>query len=70
MFRQIRDVTQSRVRDADYHLGYFRSLIDEIDQLNGSPDYWQYVIMRLADLERRWRRQLTGRADTNWRRRK
>jgi hypothetical protein len=38
-------------------LGYFRSLIDEIDQLNASPDYWQYVTIPLADLERRWRKQ-------------
>ncbi len=38
-------------------LGYFRSLIDEIDQLNASPDYWQYVAIRLTALERRWSRQ-------------
>ena len=38
-------------------LGYFRSLIDEIDQLNASPDYWQYVAIRLTELERRWSRQ-------------
>jgi hypothetical protein len=38
-------------------LGYFRSLIDEIGHLNASPDYWQYVTIRLADLERCWRRQ-------------
>ena len=38
-------------------LAYFRSLIDEIDHLNASPDYWHYVTIRLADLERRWHRQ-------------
>ncbi len=38
-------------------LGYFRSLIDEIDQLNASSDYWQYVAIRLTELERRWSRQ-------------
>lgn len=38
-------------------LGYFRSLIDEIDQLNASPDCWQYVAIRLTELERRWSRQ-------------
>jgi hypothetical protein len=35
-------------------LGYFRSLIDEIDQLNASSDYWKYVALRLTQLERRW----------------
>ena len=38
-------------------LGYFRSLIDEIDQLNASPDYWQYLAIRLTALERRWSRR-------------
>jgi hypothetical protein len=38
-------------------LGYFRSLIAEIDQLNASPDYWQYVASRLTELERRWSRR-------------
>lgn len=37
-------------------LGYFRSLVEEVTNSNASADYWQYVPMRLADLERRWRR--------------
>jgi hypothetical protein len=37
-------------------LGYFRSLVEEVTDSNASADYWQYVGMRLADLERRWRR--------------
>lgn len=37
-------------------LGYFRSLVEEVTDSNASADYWQYVGMRLADLERRWHR--------------
>jgi hypothetical protein len=37
-------------------LGYFRSLVEEVTNSNASAEYWQYVRMRLADLERRWRR--------------
>ncbi len=35
-------------------LGYFHSLVHEVDHISASPAYWQYVSMRLADLERRW----------------
>jgi hypothetical protein len=35
-------------------LGYFRSLIGEVSASSASADYWRYVRMRLADLERRW----------------
>jgi len=38
-------------------LGYFHSLIDEIDQLNASSDYWQYVAIRLTALDQRWSRR-------------
>ncbi len=37
-------------------LGYFRSLIEEVTNSNVSADYWQYVRMRLLQLERRWDR--------------
>lgn len=37
-------------------LSYFRSLVEEVTNSNASGDYWQYVRLRLADLERRWRR--------------
>jgi hypothetical protein len=35
-------------------LGYFHSLVHEVDHIGASPSYWQYVTMRLADLEHRW----------------
>lgn len=37
-------------------LGYFRNLIEEVTHSSAPADYWQYVRMRLGDLERRWRR--------------
>jgi hypothetical protein len=38
-------------------LGYFRSLIDEVAHIKASPDYWDYVSLRLSELERRWCRK-------------
>jgi hypothetical protein len=35
-------------------LGYFHTLVYEVDHISASPGYWQYVAMRLADLEHRW----------------
>ena len=37
-------------------LAYFRSLIEEVTHSTAPVDYWQYVRMRIRDLERRWRR--------------
>jgi len=56
MSPQLREVDQSRIGTPITTLGYFRSLIDEIDQLNASSDYWQYVAIRLTEPERRWSR--------------
>ena len=36
-------------------LHYFTHLVDEVAQLQISPDYWKYVAYRVADFERRWR---------------
>lgn len=38
-------------------LAYFRSLIEEVTNSEAPVDYWPYVRLRLADLERRWRCQ-------------
>jgi hypothetical protein len=36
-------------------LHYFAHLIDEVGQMNVSPDYWRYVIARTRQFESRWR---------------
>jgi hypothetical protein len=36
-------------------LHYFRQLVDEVGQIQISPDYWKYVAYKVADFERRWR---------------
>lgn len=36
-------------------LHYFEGLIDEVNQANLPPDYWQYIAVRSRDFERRWR---------------
>ena len=38
-------------------LTYFRSLIEEVAHSGATVDYWQYVRIRLGDLDRRWRRR-------------
>jgi hypothetical protein len=43
-------------------LHYFRHLVDEVEQIQISPDYWRYVAFRVADFERRWR-AITPRPD-------
>jgi hypothetical protein len=43
-------------------LHYFRHLVDEVEQIQISPDYWRYVAFRVADFERRWR-AITPRSD-------
>lgn len=39
-------------------LHYFVPLIQEVQRLNVSPGYWQYVALKLEKLERQWRRPL------------
>jgi hypothetical protein len=36
-------------------LHYFAHLIEEVDQMNVSPDYWRHVIARAGQFESRWR---------------
>jgi len=36
-------------------LHYFKQMVDEVEQIQISPDYWRYVAYRIADFERRWR---------------
>lgn len=44
-------------------LHYFRHLVDEVEQIQISSDYWRYVAFRVADFERRWR-ALTPRSES------
>lgn len=37
-------------------LHYFSSLIDEVDRIDNSPDYWRYLAHRIEDVELRWRK--------------
>ena len=36
-------------------LSYFENLIDEVDRVNVSPDYWRHVKHRTEQFQRRWR---------------
>lgn len=36
-------------------LHYFAHLIDQVDQMNTSPDYWRYLSARTRQFESRWR---------------
>jgi hypothetical protein len=36
-------------------LRYFEHLIDEVDQADGSPNYWRHVMARTEQFERHWR---------------
>lgn len=41
--------------------GYFRSIIEEVAQMNASPDYWRYLSESLAKYERAWLAQSKAR---------
>lgn len=41
-------------------LGYFRSIVEEVDQMDTTPDYWRYISESLDKYERAW---LTQSAD-------
>ena len=34
--------------------GYFRSIVDEVSQMDTSPDYWRYISESLDKYERAW----------------
>lgn len=36
-------------------LSYFENLLDEVEAVNVSPDYWRYLIQRTDQFDRRWR---------------
>jgi len=36
-------------------LSYFKNLIDEVDRVNVSPDYWRHVKHRTEQFQHRWR---------------
>jgi hypothetical protein len=40
-------------------LGYFRSIVDEVAQMETSPDYWRYIGESLDKYERAWLSQST-----------
>lgn len=40
-------------------LGYFRSIIEEVTQLDASPDYWRYISESLDKYERAWLNRTT-----------
>ena len=42
-------------------LGYFRGIVDEVAQMDTSPDYWRYISESLDKYERAW---LTQSADS------
>jgi hypothetical protein len=35
-------------------LGYFRSIVDEVAQMDASPDYWRYISESLDKYDRAW----------------
>lgn len=39
-------------------LHYFTGLLEEVDRLEISPTYWQYVAQKMNTLEKRWRQAL------------
>jgi hypothetical protein len=39
--------------------GYFRSIVDEVAQMDTSPDYWRYISESLNKYERAWLAQST-----------
>jgi hypothetical protein len=45
-------------------LHYFTGLLDEVERLEISPDYWQYVAFQVKRLEQRWRSVQCGAAPT------
>jgi len=41
-------------------LHYFTGLLDEVERLEISPAYWQYVAFQVNRLEQRWRSAACG----------
>jgi len=39
--------------------GYFRAIVDEVAQMDTSPEYWRYISESLDKYERAWLAQST-----------
>jgi hypothetical protein len=42
---------------SDHHstsFGYFRTIVDEVDPMDTSPEYWRYIDASLDKYERAW----------------
>jgi hypothetical protein len=40
--------------------GYFRAIVDEVAQMDASPEYWRYISESLDKYERAWLAQSTN----------